>query len=93
MVGVQRTEGSSKNEENGCVLATSLTACRRRRKYASNGIVAGDESWVDHCQPESNRASMQWKYPSSSSTKNFKVTSMPSAGNYAYCVLGFSGST
>jgi hypothetical protein len=37
-------------------------------------------------QPESKRASVQWKHPSSHSAKKFKVT--PSA----YSVLGFSGS-
>jgi hypothetical protein len=30
-----------------------------------NGIVIGDESWVHHYQPESKRASVQWKHPSS----------------------------
>jgi hypothetical protein len=35
----------------------------------------GDESWVHHYQLESKRASLQWKHPSSPSTKNFKVTS------------------
>jgi hypothetical protein len=34
MVGAQRTEGSRKNEPNGSVLATSLTVCRWRRRYA-----------------------------------------------------------
>jgi hypothetical protein len=45
-----------------------------------NRIVPGDESWVHHYHPESKRASMQWKHPSSPShsTKKFKVT--PSAG-------------
>jgi hypothetical protein len=55
-------------------------------RYADEGedmlhrIVAGVESRVYHYsyQHESNRASMQWKHPSSPSTKKFKVT--PSAG-------------
>jgi hypothetical protein len=38
-----------------------------------NMIVVGDESLVHHCQPESKCASVQWKHPSSSSTKKFKV--------------------
>jgi hypothetical protein len=38
-----------------------------------NRIVTGDESWVHHYQPESKRASMQWKHPSSTSTKKFKA--------------------
>jgi histone-lysine N-methyltransferase SETMAR len=44
-----------------------------------NRIVTGDESWVHHYQPKSKRASMQWKHPSSLSTKKYKVTSMLSA--------------
>jgi hypothetical protein len=44
-----------------------------------NRIVTGDKSWVHHYQPTSKRASMQWKHPSSPSTKKFKVT--PTAGN------------
>jgi hypothetical protein len=42
-----------------------------------NRIVTGDESWVHHYQPELQRALMQWKHPSSPSTRKFKV--MPSA--------------
>jgi hypothetical protein len=43
-----------------------------------NKIVTVDESWVRHYQPESKRASMKWKHPSSLSTKKFKVP--PTAG-------------
>jgi hypothetical protein len=43
-----------------------------------NRIVTRNELWVLHYQPESKRASVQWKRPSSPSTKKFKV--MPSAG-------------
>jgi hypothetical protein len=43
-----------------------------------NRIVTGDESGVLHYQPESKSVSMQWKHPTSPSTKKFKVT--PSAG-------------
>jgi hypothetical protein len=51
-----------------------------------------DESWVHHYQPESKRASMQWKHPSS--ITKFKV--MPSAGKVMLIVfffLLFSGNT
>jgi hypothetical protein len=40
-------------------------------QYADEGedmlhrIVTGDESWVHHYQPETKRASMEWKHPSS----------------------------
>jgi hypothetical protein len=30
-----------------------------------NLIIAGDESWVHYYHPESKRASVQWKHPSS----------------------------
>jgi hypothetical protein len=33
-VDEQRTEGSRKNESNGSVLATFLTICKQRRRYA-----------------------------------------------------------
>jgi hypothetical protein len=44
-----------------------------------NKVVAGEKSWVHHYQPQSKRASMQWKHPSSLSNKNIKVTSTPSS--------------
>jgi histone-lysine N-methyltransferase SETMAR len=52
-----------------------------------NKIFNGDESWVNHYQPESKRASMQWKHPGSHSfsTKNFKVT--PSGGKVMLSVF------
>jgi hypothetical protein len=53
-----------------------------------NRIVAGDESWVHHYQPDSTRVSVQWKHPSSPSTKNFKVT--PSAGKVMLTLFWYS---
>jgi hypothetical protein len=50
-----------------------------------NGIGTGDESWLHHYQSESKRASVQWKHPSSPSTKKFKVT--PSAGKVMLTVF------
>jgi hypothetical protein len=50
-----------------------------------NRIFTADESWVHRYQPESKRASMQWKHPSSSSTKKFDVK--PSAGKVMITVL------
>jgi hypothetical protein len=38
-----------------------------------NRVVTGVESWVYHYQPESKHASMQWKHPSSPSTKKLDV--------------------
>jgi hypothetical protein len=38
-----------------------------------NRIATGDESWVNHYQPESKLASMQWKHPSSPLTKKLEI--------------------
>jgi hypothetical protein len=40
-----------------------------------NSIATADESWVRHYQPESKRASVQWKDPSSPSrsAKNLRL--------------------
>jgi hypothetical protein len=48
-----------------------------------NRIVTGDDLWVHHYQPESKRASMQWKHPGSPSAK----TLMPSAGKVMLTVF------
>ena len=48
-------------------------------------IVTGDESWVHHYKPETKRASMQWKHPTSPAHKKFKVT--PSAGKVMLTVF------
>jgi histone-lysine N-methyltransferase SETMAR len=55
-----------------------------------NRIVTGDESWVHHYQPKLKRASVQWRHPSSPSTKKFKVTSMPSVGKVMLIVFWHS---
>ena len=60
-------------------------------RYADEGenmlrrIITADESWVHHHQPESKRASMQWKHPSSPCSKKFKIT--PSAGKVMLTVF------
>jgi hypothetical protein len=43
------------------------------------------EAQMYHCQPQSKRASVQWKHPSSPSTKKFNVT--PSAGKVILAVF------
>jgi hypothetical protein len=50
-----------------------------------NRIVTGDISWVYHNQAESKCAAVQWKHPSSPSTKTLKVT--PLAGNVMITVF------
>jgi hypothetical protein len=41
-------------------------------------IVAGDESWIHHFDPEETRLSMQYRHTSSPRPKKFKT--MPSTG-------------
>jgi hypothetical protein len=43
------------------------------REDVFNRIVTGGESRVRHYQTESNCVSMQWKYPSTQSTKKLEV--------------------
>jgi hypothetical protein len=38
-------------------------------------IVTGDETWVHHYEPESERQSMEWKHPGSPMKKKFKTQS------------------
>jgi hypothetical protein len=58
-------------------------------KYADDGenmlnrIVTRDKSWVYHYQPKSKHASMQWKHPSSPSTKKFEAAHAISWEGYA----------
>jgi hypothetical protein len=63
-------------------------------EHMLNKIVTGDESWVHHYQPETMRASMQWKHPSSPSTKKLEVHDYAISWEHcAYCVLVFSRRT
>jgi hypothetical protein len=50
-----------------------------KEKICLNKTVTADESWVHHYQPESKRASVQWKHPSSHSLWNIKFKIMASA--------------
>jgi hypothetical protein len=64
-----------------------ISRCADEGEDMLKRIVTGDESWMHHYQPESKRASMQWKHPSLLSTKKFKVTSTPSAGKLMLIVF------
>ena len=57
-----------------------------------NRIVAGDETWARHYEPETKWQSVQWKHTSSPSSKKFK--SQPSAGKLLLTVFwGSQGPT
>ena len=55
-----------------------LEACSELLKYCHSDktflqrIVTGCETWVYHFEPESKRASMEWRHPTSSRSKKFK---------------------
>jgi hypothetical protein len=53
-----------------------------------NRIITGNESWVHHYQPKSKHSLLQWKHPSSPSTKKFKV--IPSTGKVMLTVFWYS---
>jgi hypothetical protein len=56
-------------------------------EYMLNRAVTGDESWAHHYQPESKRASIQWKYSCSPSTKSSKFKVTPSVGKVMLTVF------
>ena len=49
-------------------------------------IVTGDESWIQHFDPEEKRLSMQYRHTSSPRPKTFKT--MPSAGKILWLYFG-----
>jgi histone-lysine N-methyltransferase SETMAR len=61
-----------------------ITSLENLQRYNDGGeamlarLVTGDETWVHHYQPETKRASMQWKHLDSPTPTKFRV--LPSAG-------------
>jgi hypothetical protein len=49
-------------------------------------IVTGDETWVHHHQPETKKASKEWRHTSSLKPKTFHT--QPSAGKVMSTLLG-----
>ena len=55
-----------------------LEACFELLEYCHSDktflhrIVTGDETWVHHFEPESKRASMEWRHPTSPRSNKFK---------------------
>jgi hypothetical protein len=41
-------------------------------------VVTSDETWTHHCEPETERQSMEWHHPQFTRKKKLKIT--PSAG-------------
>jgi hypothetical protein len=79
----KRSEGSKKINRKG--LSSHVLRNADEGEHMRNRTVTGNEPWIHYYQPESKRASVQWKHPSSPSTISWE--------GYAYRVLGFSGST
>ena len=51
-------------------------------------IVTGDETWVHYHQPETKKASKEWRHTSSPKTKKFRT--QPSAGKVTPTLLGWT---
>ena len=68
-----------------------LEACSEFLEYCHSDktflqqMVTGDETWVYHFEPESKRASMEWRHPTSPCSKKFK--SQQCAGKVMVTVL------
>ena len=68
-----------------------LEACFKLFEYCHSDntflqqIVTGDETWVHHFEPESKRASIKWRHPTSPRSKKFK--SQQSAGKVIVTVF------
>jgi hypothetical protein len=73
MVSAQRTAALRKMNRMGLSLQ-HLLRCADEGEDMPNRIVTEYESWMHQYQTKSKRALMQWKHPSSPSTKKFKVT-------------------
>lgn len=50
-----------------------LTRFNTENEQFLRRIVAGDETWCHHFEPEGKQSSMQWKHPSSPKPKKFRV--------------------
>jgi len=77
------TEEHKRNRQHIC--SSLLGRYNREGDNILNRIITGDETWVHHYKPETKRQSMQWKHPSSPSSKKFK--SQPSAGKLLLTVF------
>jgi hypothetical protein len=73
-VGDQKIKDGEKMKQLGLSLQHLLRYVDEGDTNMLNRALTREESWVHHYQPESKRASMQWKLPSSHSTRKFKVT-------------------
>ena len=68
-----------------------LEACSELLEYCHSDktflqrIVTGDETWVHHFEPESKRASMEWRHPTS--PRSNKFISQQSAGKVMVTVF------
>ena len=67
------------------VCTQMLQRYKAEREEFMNTIMAGDESWAHHYEPETKRQSMQWHHLGSPTPKKFKLS--PSAGKMMIMVF------
>ena len=65
----QLTEAHKQSRIEAC--SELLEYCHSDKTFLQR-IVTGDETWVHHFKPESQRASMEWHHPTSPRSKKFK---------------------
>ena len=66
------------SSENDVHKEVHVNACSELLRNHNDGtflsrIVTGDDTWVHHFEPESKRASLEWRHPSSPRTNKFKT--------------------
>ena len=65
----QLTEAHKQSRLEAC--SELLEYCHGDKTFFQR-IVIGDKTWVHHFEPESKRASMEWRHPTSPRSKKFK---------------------
>ena len=78
----QLTEAHKQSCREAC--SELLEYCHSDKTFLQR-IVTRDETWVYHFKPESKRASMEWRHPTSPLSKKFK--SQQSAGKVIVTVF------
>ena len=78
----QLTEAHKQSHLEAC--SELLEYCHSDKTFLQR-IATGDETWVHHFEPESKRASVEWRHPTSSRSKKFK--SQQSAGKVMVTVF------
>jgi hypothetical protein len=79
----QLTEEHKRNRLSIC--RSLLNCCRQEGDTFLRRIITGDETWIHHYAPESQRQSLKWKHPTLLAKRKFKT--QPSAGKVMLTVF------